>query len=95
MPLESEPRPDLTDLLEKLLGEHRVLAQEQFLEQAPLRPASGRSLIGQVLGPYKLISRIGEGAWAMCGWRNASMDASIAKWRSSSVAHAHTYARLL
>jgi eukaryotic-like serine/threonine-protein kinase len=54
-------RADLAGLLEKLLEEHRALAQEQFLEQGPLRPASDRSLTGEVLGPYKLISRIGEG----------------------------------
>ncbi len=54
-------RPESADLLEKLLEEHRVLAEEQFLEQVPLRPASDRSLTGEVLGPYKLIARIGEG----------------------------------
>jgi eukaryotic-like serine/threonine-protein kinase len=54
-------RADLAGLLEKLLEEHRALAQEQFLEQGPLRPASDRPLTGEVLGPYKLISRIGEG----------------------------------
>ena len=54
-------RPESADLLEKLLEEHRVLAEEQFLEQVPLRPASDRSLTGEVLWPYKLIARIGEG----------------------------------
>src|ERR1700758_1043921 len=54
-------RSDLADLLEKLLDEHRALAQEQFLENEPPRPTNEPSLIGETLGPYKLISRIGEG----------------------------------
>jgi len=56
-----EQRSDLASLLEKLLEEHRALAQEHFLEQEPLRPAHDRSLAGETLGPYRLISRIGEG----------------------------------
>lgn len=54
-------RPDLADLLGKLLEEHRALAQEHFLEQEPLRPADDPSITGEILGAYKLISRIGEG----------------------------------
>jgi serine/threonine protein kinase len=52
---------DLAGLLEKLLEEHRALAQEQFLEHAPLRPSSDASLTGEIVGAYKLISRVGEG----------------------------------
>lgn len=54
-------RPDLADLVGKLLEEHRALAQEHFLEQEPLRPADDPSITGEILGAYKLISRIGEG----------------------------------
>jgi serine/threonine protein kinase len=54
-------RSDLAKLLEKLLEEHRAVAQEHFLEDEPLRPASDSSLTGETLGAYKLISRIGEG----------------------------------
>jgi serine/threonine protein kinase/tetratricopeptide (TPR) repeat protein len=54
-------RPELADLLEKLLEEHRVLAEEHFLEAEPARPATEPSLTGETLGAYKLIYRIGEG----------------------------------
>jgi serine/threonine protein kinase len=54
-------RPELADLLEKLLEEHRVLAEEHFLESEPARPALEPSLTGETLGAYKLIYRIGEG----------------------------------
>ena len=56
-----EQRSDLAALLEKLLEEHRTLAQEHFLEQEPPRPAHDCSLAGEALGPYRLISHIGEG----------------------------------
>ena len=52
---------DLGGLLEKLLDEHRELSQEHFLENQPPRPAGEPSVIGETLGPYKLLSRIGEG----------------------------------
>jgi serine/threonine protein kinase/Tfp pilus assembly protein PilF len=54
-------RSDLADALETLLEEHRALVQDHFLEHEPLRPANGSSLTGEILGAYKLISRIGEG----------------------------------
>lgn len=54
-------RPDLADLLGKLLEEHRAVAQEHFLEQEPLRPAENASMTGELVGAYKLISGIGEG----------------------------------
>ncbi|MGB6482790.1 MAG: hypothetical protein WBE86_04815 [Candidatus Acidiferrales bacterium] len=60
-------RPELADLLGKLLEEHRALAEEHFLESEPLRPTNEPSLTGETLGAYKLISRIGEGqdfVWA-------------------------------
>jgi eukaryotic-like serine/threonine-protein kinase len=54
-------RSDLADALEMLLEEHRALSQERFLEYQPQLPTNANSLAGEVLGPYKLISRIGEG----------------------------------
>jgi len=53
-------RPDLADLVENLLEEHRVAAEEHFLEQEPLRP-NDSGLSGETFGAYRLISRIGEG----------------------------------
>lgn len=54
-------RPDLTDLLGKLLEEHRALNQEHFLENEPPRPKKEPSSTGETVGPYKLVARIGEG----------------------------------
>jgi len=54
-------RPELADLLGKLLDEHRVLAAEGFLENEPVRPATDAFIAGQTLGAYRLIDRIGEG----------------------------------
>ena len=54
-------RPELADLLEKLLEEHRVLAAERFLESEPVRPATEPSVTGDTLGTYRLLNRIGEG----------------------------------
>ena len=54
-------RPDLADLLERLLREHRALAQERFLEHPPLRPTDESALSGQTIGAYRLISCIGRG----------------------------------
>ncbi|MGA9465355.1 MAG: tetratricopeptide repeat protein [Terracidiphilus sp.] len=52
--------PDIANLLEELLEEHGALSQEHFLENPPQRPNDG-SLPGEMVGPYKLLSRIGEG----------------------------------
>ena len=54
-------RSDLADLLEKLLEEHRAADQEHFLEHGPLLPGSEASSTDEIVGAYKLISRIGEG----------------------------------
>ncbi len=53
--------PDLTDLMEQLLEEHRTLTQEHFLDHHPPWPAHGGSAAGQIIGAYTLISPIGEG----------------------------------
>ena len=44
-----------------LLEEHRVLAQEGFLEKGPAALPNAPGLAGQTLGPYTLISQIGQG----------------------------------
>jgi serine/threonine protein kinase/tetratricopeptide (TPR) repeat protein len=56
----SEQDPALAVQLVELLDEHRVLAQAGFLEKGRFAlPNSG--LAGQTLGPYTLISQIGQG----------------------------------
>jgi serine/threonine-protein kinase len=54
-------KPELADLLQQLLEEHRALADEHFLERMPVRVASGVSLLDQKIGAYSLISQIGVG----------------------------------
>jgi len=54
-------RPDLADLLQDLLEEHRVLAQKQFLERSPVSGTAESSLTGQKIGAYTLLSPIGQG----------------------------------
>jgi len=53
-------KPELGAVLQKLLDDHRVLAQEKFLEEGPRIPSS-RGLAGQAIGTYTLISQIGQG----------------------------------
>jgi eukaryotic-like serine/threonine-protein kinase len=52
---------DLGGLLDKLLDEHHALSQEHFLEGQPARPITDPSSTGETVGPYKLLTRIGEG----------------------------------
>ncbi len=66
-------RPDLSELLEKLLEDHRTLAQEKFLEQELLSSIDDASLAGKTVGAYKLISRIGEGGMGSV-WLAARSD---------------------
>src|ERR1022692_10378 len=47
--------------LTELLDEHKVLAQEGFLERGHVSLPTSSGLAGQTLGPYTLISQIGEG----------------------------------
>lgn len=51
---------DIAKLVEELLKEHDVLSHERFLEYEA-QPLNQGSLAGQRVGPYKLISPIGEG----------------------------------
>jgi tetratricopeptide (TPR) repeat protein len=54
-------KPELAAVLQQLLEEHRELADEHFLERMPVRVANGLSILDQKIGPYSLISLIGQG----------------------------------
>src|SRR3984885_7630088 len=56
-----ERDPALAAQLAELLSEHRVLAQEGFLENRQFAVPNTAGLAGQTLGPYTLISQIGQG----------------------------------
>jgi len=51
----------LAEQVLSLLQEHQAAAQEGFLEGVPLTPAASSGLAGQVVGAYRLLTRIGEG----------------------------------
>src|SRR5215467_13897358 len=52
--------PEFADSLQKLLKEHVQLALEHFLDRGDAI-AEDRSLGGQIVGAYRVISRIGQG----------------------------------
>jgi|HubBroStandDraft_4_1064222.scaffolds.fasta_scaffold00471_6 serine/threonine protein kinase len=54
-------KPELAEVLQELLEEHRALSDEHFLERMPIRVANGLSLLDQKIGAYSLISLIGQG----------------------------------
>jgi serine/threonine protein kinase len=56
-----QQNPELAAELAALLDEHRMLAQEGFLEKGSPAWSSAPGLAGQTLGPYTLISQIGQG----------------------------------
>jgi serine/threonine protein kinase len=56
-----ERDPALAAQLGALLDEHRALAQEGFLENVRFALPNSTGLAGQTLGPYTLISQIGQG----------------------------------
>jgi serine/threonine protein kinase len=56
-----EKDPALALQLRELLDEHRVLAQKGFLENGRFTLPNPSGLVGQTLGPYTLISQIGQG----------------------------------
>ncbi|MGC2326218.1 MAG: serine/threonine-protein kinase, partial [Candidatus Sulfotelmatobacter sp.] len=56
-----EQDPALAAQLGALLDEHQVLAQEGFLENRRWALPNSTGLAGQTLGPYTLISQIGQG----------------------------------
>ncbi len=57
----AERDPALATHLRALLNEHRILAQEGFLENSPVTTSKVTGLAGQTVGPYTLISQIGQG----------------------------------
>ncbi len=56
-------RPDLIGFIEGLLKEHSEAAEEHFLERSPISPgeAAPEGRKGQNMGPYTLLSPIGQG----------------------------------
>jgi serine/threonine protein kinase len=56
-----EREPGLATQLAALLDEHRVLAQEGFLENGRFALPNATGLAGQTIGPYTLVSQIGQG----------------------------------
>src|SRR6202453_5082830 len=56
-----EQDPALAAQLVQLLSEHRLLAQEGFLENRRFALPNSSGLAGQTIGPYTLISQIGQG----------------------------------
>lgn len=56
-----ESKPELAEVLQNLLKEHSASARERFLERPPTQPSRELSLPGQTIGPYTLISLIGQG----------------------------------
>ena len=56
-----QQNPGLAVELAALLDEHRMLAQEGFLEKGSPLWSSAPGLAGQTIGPYTLISQIGQG----------------------------------
>jgi serine/threonine protein kinase len=53
--------PTMAAEVRALLDEHLLLEKEGFLEKAPAAPQSAPGLAGQTVGPYTLISQIGQG----------------------------------
>ncbi len=54
-------QPELAAVLQELLNEHSAANRQHFLEGTMLYEAVPRSSVGQKIGPYTLISSIGEG----------------------------------
>jgi len=57
----AEQNPALAAQLVALLDEQRVLAQEGFLEKGRVELPGAPGLAGQTIGPYTLLSQIGQG----------------------------------
>ncbi|UWZ84435.1 serine/threonine-protein kinase [Occallatibacter riparius] len=53
--------PEVAELLEPLLREHRKLSDDGFLQTLPAELSGQPGLAGQVIGAYKLLSPIGAG----------------------------------
>jgi serine/threonine protein kinase len=57
----ADQNPSLVAQLRALLDEQHALAQEGFLEQGPVQLPVAPGMAGQTIGPYTLISQIGQG----------------------------------
>jgi eukaryotic-like serine/threonine-protein kinase len=57
----AERDPALAAQVRALLNEHLLLAEEGFLENSPAALPKAPGLAGQTIGPYTLISQIGQG----------------------------------
>jgi hypothetical protein len=70
--------PALASDLHTILAQHQVVNESCFLEHAVLDPSMPlmQPLAGQVVGAYRLVSQIGQGARAACGWRNGATAVS-------------------
>jgi len=53
--------PELADLLVELLAHHRAADEQGFLESPPAPASPDAGLSGQTVGPYTLISPLGQG----------------------------------
>jgi len=53
--------PDLTEQIEELLREHKILSEEGFLDSKSVAMPGVPGLTGQKLGAYTLLSQIGQG----------------------------------
>lgn len=56
-----EREPGVAAAVQELLDEHRILAEEHFLEQSPEPLSDQPTLAGQNIGAYTLLSVIGRG----------------------------------
>ncbi|MBI3476062.1 MAG: protein kinase [Acidobacteria bacterium] len=70
--------PELAGQLTSLLEEHQELAQAGFLEGSLTLPASAPGLAGQVVGPYTLISLLGQGGMGSV-WLGERTDGRFAR----------------
>jgi eukaryotic-like serine/threonine-protein kinase len=65
--------PSLAGQLASLMGEHKALSDAGFMDQNALLSPSTTGLAGQVLGPYTLVSLIGQGGMGSV-WRAERTD---------------------
>src|SRR6266853_2981272 len=56
-----EERPELAADLQSLVDSQRAAVDEHFLEPQSSTPIEHPTLVGHTIGPYRLVSPIGEG----------------------------------
>src|SRR5215468_9388936 len=52
---------EIAEQIEELLNAERTIEREAYLENGPVLPMSSGFRAGQVIGPYRLVSVIGQG----------------------------------